>query len=68
MHVCHECHLPTLHCTVIGLTCERFVDKRFAYLRERICELNIGAFFDCKDSKICFVCLAYGMAIVKVGE
>ena len=30
-----------------------------AYLRERTCELDIGAFLHCKDSKICFVCLAY---------
>jgi len=33
-----------------------------AYLRERTCELDIGAFLYCKDSKICFVLLAYGIA------
>jgi len=37
-----------------------------AYLRERTCELDIGAFLHCKDSKICFVGLAYGIA--KAGE
>jgi len=37
-----------------------------AYLRERTCELDIGAFLQCKDSKICFVGLAYGIA--KAGE
>jgi len=37
-----------------------------AYLRERICELDIGAFLHYKDSKICFVRLAYGIA--KAGE
>ena len=31
------------------------------YLRERTCGLDIGAFY-CKDSKICFVRLAYGIA------
>jgi len=31
-----------------------------AYLRERTCELDIGAFLRCKDSEICFVGLAYG--------
>jgi len=31
-----------------------------AYFRERTCELDIGAFLHCKDSKICFVDLAYG--------
>jgi len=37
-----------------------------AYLRERTWELDIGAFLYCKDSKICFVGLAYGIA--KAGE
>ena len=37
-----------------------------AYLRERTCELDIGAFLHCKDSKICLVGLAYGIA--KAGE
>jgi len=37
-----------------------------AYLRERTCELDIAAFLHCKDSKICFVGLAYGIA--KAGE
>jgi len=37
-----------------------------AYLRERTCELDIGVFLHCKDSKICFVGLAYGIA--KAGE
>jgi len=36
------------------------------YLRERTCELDIGAFLHCKDSKICFVGLAHGIA--KAGE
>jgi len=36
-----------------------------AYLRERTCELDIGAFLH-KDSKICFAYLAYGIA--KAGE
>ena len=31
-------------------------------IRERTCELDIGAFLHCKDSKICFVRLAYGIA------
>jgi len=39
---------------------------RLAYLRERTCELDIRAFLHCKDSKICFVRLAYGIA--KAGE
>ena len=30
-----------------------------AYLREHICEVDIGAFLHCKDSKVCFVGLAY---------
>ena len=33
-----------------------------AYLRERTCELDIGAFLHCKESRICFVRLAYGIA------
>jgi len=37
-----------------------------AYLCERTCELDIGAFLHCKDSKICFVGVAYGIA--KAGE
>ena len=37
-----------------------------AYLHERTCELDIGAFLHCKDSKIWYVCLAYGIA--KAGE
>jgi len=37
-----------------------------AYLREHTCELNIGAFLHCKNYKICFVRLAYGIA--KAGE
>jgi len=37
-----------------------------AYLRERTCELDIGAFLHGKDSKICFVRFAYGIA--KAGE
>jgi len=36
------------------------------YLRERTCELDIGVFLHCKDSKICFVGLAHGIA--KAGE
>jgi len=37
-----------------------------AYLREHTCEVDIGAFLYCKDSKICFMGLAYGIA--KAGE
>ena len=37
-----------------------------AYFRERTCELDIGSFLYCKDSKVCFVGLAYGIA--KAGE
>jgi len=37
-----------------------------AYLREHTCEVDIGAFLHCKDSKICFMGLAYGIA--KAGE
>jgi len=37
-----------------------------AYLRERTCELDIGAFLHCKDSNTCFAYLAYGIA--KAGE
>ena len=37
-----------------------------AYLRERSCELDIGAFLNSKDSKNCCVRLAY--AIAKAGE
>jgi len=37
-----------------------------AYFHERTCELDIGAFLNRKDSKICFVGLAYGIA--KAGE
>jgi len=33
-----------------------------AHLRERTCELDIGAFSHCKDSTICFVRLAYDIA------
>jgi len=33
-----------------------------AYLRERTGELDTRAFLHCKDSKICFVGLAYGIA------
>jgi len=36
------------------------------YLHERTCELDIGTFVHCKDSKVCFVGLAYGVA--KAGE
>ena len=37
-----------------------------AYLRERTCELDIGAFLHLRNLKICFVSLAYGIA--KAGE
>jgi len=40
--------------------------SHLAYLRERTCEVDIGAFLHCNDSKICFVRLAYGIA--KAGE
>ena len=37
-----------------------------AYLHERTREVDIGAFLHCKNSKICFVGSAYGIA--KAGE
>jgi len=40
-------HLPTLHCTIIGLTLSD--SSPLAYLRERSCELDIGAFLHCKE-------------------
>jgi len=59
----NENNYPLYTALVIGFTRERFV--ALAYLRERTSELDIGAFLHCKDSKICFVGLAYG--IVKTG-
>jgi len=55
------------HFTLHLLSDSRVSDSSpLAYLRERTCELDTGAFLHCKDSKICFVGLAYG--IVKAGE
>jgi len=55
------------HFTLHLLSDSRVSDSTpLAYLRERTSELDTGAFLHCKDLKICFVGLAYG--IVKTGE
>jgi len=43
--------LPTLHCTVIGFASHWRVSDSSpsAYLRERTCKLDIGAFLHCKE-------------------
>jgi len=62
------CQIPSFtHFTLQLLSDSRVGDSSpLAYLRERTSELDTGEFFHCKDSKICFVGLAYG--IVKAGE
>jgi len=55
------------HFTLHLLSDSRVSDwSTLAYLRERTSELDTGAFLHCKNSKICFVGLSYG--IVKTGE
>jgi len=41
--------LPTFHCTCYRI--DAWDSSPLAYLRERTCELDIGAFLHCKDSK-----------------
>jgi len=55
------------HFTLHLLSDSRVSDSSpLAYLRKRTGELDTGTFLHCKDSKICFVGLACGIA--KAGE